>query len=321
MMNRPLRNVHGHTIKELEFLLQDTCDIFDEEVVLERNALGGWSSINIRGQSSGLDFVLKLSGSISSYDIGPFAQLKEVSLFFNKLGIAPLPLALDQLPDATETPFIIMEYVDGIVHESLNDFTSEETAILKKCLQTLSEQEPPTLKKYDSPSDHLNRAYDLVVNHPSFSNRSQEVAELVDSFEELYSKVLAHTDSLGSWSSEIMHGDLWVPNLVFQPEKVVLLDFEACAYGSPYFDLTYMLETPEGITETYIAGLMSPEDVDEVDALRPLVVSFIVNWSLERLLSMEAGFIEPNLSTPKSRSAIIGYTRSKLSRLRTLLSN
>ena len=319
MTKRQLARVHGHTIAELEHLLQDACDVFDGAVSLECEALGGWSSINIRGQSAGIDFVLKLSGSITSHDTSPYKHLYDVSLFFNKLGIAALPLSMGRFSNEMETPFIVMEYIDGVVHESLTEFTLQEITSLKECLQILSQQKPPILNRYKSPSDHITRVHALVENHEGFSDRSQEVAVLNDMFNEIYPEVLSYTDSLGGWSPTIMHGDLWVPNIVLQTDKVVLLDFEACAYGTPFYDLAYLLETPVSTSEYELPGFLSPDDEDAVDSLRPLVVAYLVNWSLERLLSMESGLIEPNLSTIESRSAIIGYVHSKISRLKTLL--
>ncbi|MHA1964704.1 MAG: phosphotransferase family protein [Candidatus Thorarchaeota archaeon] len=320
MTKRQLARVHGYSITELEHLLQDSCDLFEDEVFLECEALGGWSNINIRGRSGGIDFVLKLPWLISAHGTSPYKYLNDVSLFFNKLGIAPLPLSMGKLSDTKETPFIIFEYVDGFIHDSLTEFTTHEITALKECLQVLSQENPPGLKRYNSPSDHLITTHTLVEDHKGLSTCSQEVAELIDSFDKLYPDVLSFTDSLGAWFPSFMHGDLWIPNIVFQSGNVILLDFEACAYGNHLYDLAYLLETPVSTTENIPPGLILPEDVDEVNSLRPLVLAFLVEWSLERLLSMESGLVEPNLATPESRSALIGYIRSKMSRLKIILS-
>jgi aminoglycoside phosphotransferase (APT) family kinase protein len=318
MTKRQLAKVHGYSITELEHILQDSCDLFDGDVSLEREALGGWSNINIRGGSGGIDFVLKLPWSISSHGTSPYKYLNDVSLFFNKLGIAPLPLSMGKLSDTKETPFIIMEYVDGIIHDSLTRFTTQEITALNECLQVLSQQNPPGLERYNSPTDHLITTHALVEDHPGLSTCSHEVDELIDSFNRLYPDLLSFTDSLGTWSPSIMHGDLWIPNIVFQSGNVILLDFEACAFGNHLYDLAYLLETPVSTTENIPTRLILPEDVDEVNSLRPLVLAFLVEWSLERLLSMESGLVEPNIATPESRSALIGYIHSKISRLKEI---
>jgi len=319
MTKRQLTRVHGHSITELEHLLQDASDLFDDVVSLEHENLGGWSNINIRGYSTGIDFVLKLPWSISSHNTDPYKNLNDISLFFNKLGIAALPLAMGKLSDEMETPFIVFEYIDGVIHDSLTEFSPQEITSLKDCLQLLSQQKPPGLKRYKSPSDHLTTYYSLVENHEGFSSISQEVTVLIDSFNEFYHEVLSFTDSLGTWFPSIMHGDLWIPNIILKSERVILLDFEACAYGNRLYDIAYLLETPMSASVETFPGLLSSEEVDEVNSLRSLVVAFLVNWSLERLLSIDSGLVEPNLSTPENRSALIDYTCSKITRLKTLL--
>ncbi len=320
MIKRQISEVHGHTIAELAHLLRDGCDLFDGDVNLENGVLGGWSNINIRGQSAGIDFVLKLPWQTASHDTGLYKHLYDISLFFNKLDIAALPLSMGQLSDTNETPFIIFEYVDGVIHDSLTEITTQEITALKNCHQLLSHQKPPGLKRYKSPSDLLTRTHAFVENHEGHSDCSKEVVALIDAMNRIYPEVLSYTDSLGAWSPSVMHGDLWIPNVIFDSGKVTLLDFEACAYGSHLYDLAYLLESPVGITENEISGLIRPEEKNPVNNLRPTVVAFLVEWTLERLLSMESGLVEPNLTTTESRSALIGYARSKTTRLKTLLS-
>ena len=320
MTKRQLTRIHGHSIQELERMVHDACNLFDEEVSLERENLGGWSNINIRGHSSGIEFVLKLPWSISTFKTDSYKHLYDISMYFNKLDLAAFPLSMGQLSDTMSTPYILFEYVGGIVHDSLTEFTAQELFSLKTCLQLLTQQKPPGLSRYKSPSDHLTTNYALVENHEGLSIASHDVNQLIDTFNDFYPEILSFTDSLGSWSPSIMHGDLWIPNIVFKSGHITLLDFEACAYGNPLFDLAYLLETPVSIFTDKIPGLVCLEDTDEVNSLRPLVVAFLVSWSLERLLSMESGLVEPNLDTLENRSALIDYTLSKMTRLKTLLS-
>ncbi|MFW9964131.1 MAG: aminoglycoside phosphotransferase family protein [Candidatus Sifarchaeia archaeon] len=319
MTNRQLVRVHGHSIADLENLLQNACDLFNGDLSLEHQALGGWSNINIRGQSNGIDFVLKLPWSTSIHDITFYKKLYDVSKFFHERGIASFPLAMGRLPDTKETPFLIFEYARGKIHDSLAEFATHEIESLKTCLKTLSHQKPPGLHRFKSASEHLNSTYKLVDNHEGISIASRDVIELIDSFIEVYHQVLSHTDKLDRWSELVMHGDLWVPNIVLQSGKIILLDFEACAYGNQFYDLAYLLETPANVSEHIPTGLVSAEDTDEVKKLRPLAVSHLIGWSLERLLSMESGLVEPNLNTKESRTAIIDYTHAKLFRLKALL--
>jgi thiamine kinase-like enzyme len=161
--------------------------------------------------------------------------------------------------------------------------------------------------------------YSLVENHVGLSNASQEVGALVDKFAKMYPDVLSFSDSLGLWTPSLMHGDLWIPNILFHTGNIILLDFEDSAYGNPLYDLAFLLETPDSTSENIPPGIVRLEEMDDVNNLRPVVLAYIINWSLERLLSMESGLIEQNLSTNESRSAIIGYTQGKISRLRSIL--
>ena len=319
MTERQLERVYGHTIKELEYLLNDACELFDGNATLEDYALGGWSNVNIRGQSEELEFVLKLPCSIVSQNPTHYKQLFDVSLFFSKLGIAPRPITMGNLSNSRQTPFIIFEYIEGVIHESVTELSPNEISALKRCLQTISRQKPPSIRRYSSPSDHMTTKQTLVENHEWRWKCSTELNALIDSFNLLHPELSSYADELGGWESTVMHGDLWIPNLVFQADNVIVLDFEDCAYGNHLYDLAFLLETPESTVENLPPGIVLPEEADDVDDLRPIAVAYIINWSLERLLSMEAGFVEPNISTEKSRSAVTAYTRSKIKRMKTLL--
>jgi aminoglycoside phosphotransferase (APT) family kinase protein len=319
MTERHIERVHGYTINELEHVLLDACDIFDDRITLEQNTLGGWSNLNIRGQSGDLDFVLKLPCTTSPQDVNPYNQLFDTSLHFNKLGIAARPLAKGQLSDTNATPFIIFEYIDGIIHDSITDFSDHETSLLKDCLDLIFRQKIPHLRRYKSPSDHVTSWHSLVENHVGLADVSQEVGTLIDEMKKVHPDVLSFVDSMSVWTPSLMHGDLWFPNIIFQTEKVILLDFEDSAYGNHLYDLAFLLETPYAVSEQIPPGIVRSDEMEEVNDLRVVAVSYIVNWSLDRLLSLESGLVEPNLSSEESRSAIIDYTRGKISRLKALL--
>jgi len=321
MASHFIEQVHGYTIKELERILQVSCDDLNGDLSLEANILGGWTNINIRGKSDGLTFVLKLPCSVLSFESNPYDQLYETTSHLNNLGIAARPIAKGRLSGKKEIPFIILEYIDGVVYDSLSDLSHEELSSLKDCLEIISKQNPPGLRRYKSPSEHMTTKYTLVKDHVHLSTVSNEVKILIETCENLYPDVLSYTDALGDWPQTFMHGDLWIPNVIFQQDKVRLLDFEDAAYGHHLYDLAYLLETPESASESHALGLIHPEDLDAANELRPVAVAYIINWSLERLLSMESGLIEPNLTTEQSRTAVIGYTRGKINRLKTLLSN
>ena len=99
-----------------------------------------------------------------------------------------------------------------------------------------------------------------------------------------------------------------------RPErKALLLDFDACAIGDSRYDLSYLLEG-KGIND--IPALIPKEDLDFINKLRPLTLSYVIEWSIERLLSMESGIVEPNLNTMEIRNLLLDYIASNISRLK-----
>jgi aminoglycoside phosphotransferase (APT) family kinase protein len=319
MIDLGVTRIHGHTIVELEQLLRDACDFFDGDVVLKEQSLGGWSNINVLGQSDGIDFVLKIPASIPPYKTSHYNRLFATSSFLGKTGVTTKPLAVGKISDDVDTPFIIFEYIDGVIHENLADFSQNEKESLRKSLQILSQQKPPGLTRYTSAHEYLTSVHGLVESHIHRSRCSQEVNELLSTFRKVYSRVLAYTDLLEPWSLGLMHGDLWAPNIVFRKGTVVLLDLESCAYGSCFFDLAYLLEADAKASQNLAKGLVSREEIEDVNGLRPPVIAYLILWSLERLLTMEAGLLDPSLTAQRIRTALIDYTRSKISRLSSIL--
>ena len=310
---------HGHTIVELEQLLRDACDFFDGDVILKEQSLGGWSNINVLGQSDGIDFVLKVPALVPPYETSHYNRLFATSLFLGKTGVTAKPLAVGKLSDDADTPFIIFEYVDGVIHEDLADFTLSELESLRRSLLIFSQQRPPGLIRHTSAHEYLTSIHEITENHTHRSRCSREVDDLLASFGEIYPSVLTYTDSLRTWPSELMHGDLWAPNIVFRKGTAILLDLESCAYGSRFFDLAYLIEADAGASQDLPEGLVLPEETEEVNRLRPPLIAYLILWSLERLLSMEAGLLEPSLTTKRIRSALIDYILSKITRLRSIL--
>jgi thiamine kinase-like enzyme len=320
MMKYPLKTVHGHSHPELEVLLEDSCNAFDNSIKLDHNSMGGWSNINIRGQSSELDFVLKLPALSTEFHTNPYKMQYSWSLFFNQLDIAARPIEIGRLSDSTETPFFIVEYIEGITHSSIENASDEEILSLKESHEILKKETPNGLPKFDSPIDYLSTIRSLVQDHIWLPNASKELGKLLHRYESVLPHLISSTETIGDWSQDTMHGDLWVPNIVFRPELTALfLDFEACAKGDSCYDLAYLLEAHETVNIAQLSNLYTDADTHLINALRPVVLACIIDWSIARLLSMESGTIEPNLNTPRIRTMMLEYSQKKINRLKSLL--
>jgi len=320
MMKYPIKTVHGHSHSDLENLLEDSCNAFDDFINLDQISMGGWSNINIRGKSSGFDFVLKLPKTTIEFKHNPYEKLYKLALYFSRLDIAAHPIEIGRLSDSIGTPFYLVEYVNGTSYTEVTDASEVDLLSLKESLRILKEQRHSELPIYESPSDYLIANHEQVEDHVWLSKASMQTQSLLDKYDQLFPRVKNMTDILGYWSGEVMHGDLWIPNVVFRSEQnALLLDFEACACGDSRYDLSSLLEVHMNTAIENIPSLIQYEDIDMVNSLRPLVLSYVIDWSLERLLSMESGIIEPNLNTNEIRTMILGYAEEKINRLRSLL--
>ncbi|MHA2152553.1 MAG: aminoglycoside phosphotransferase family protein [Candidatus Thorarchaeota archaeon] len=318
MTKRQISKVHGISITDLENLLNESCELIDDSVKLEREVIGGWSNINIRGKSSSLDFILKLPLPRTP-DSSYYEYLHSTSGFFGKLGITGSPLSTGKLSNGL--PYIIFEFLEGVTYDmnkKIGDLSEQEVNLLNQCLRKLHSQKPLGLRSHYSPLDYLLTYRSMVETHQGLSKCSDELSNLIQSFVELEESILEYAELLGSWSMTVMHGDFWIPNVVFQPEKAFLLDFEECTFGEHNYDLARMLESqweevdiPPSLLEGY--------DERRIEELRPIALGWIVWWNFERLLSMESDRIEPNLNTPEIKQGIMDYTEVKIQRLKDLI--
>lgn len=320
MMKYPLETVHGHLRTKLEDLLANSCDAFDKSVSLEPISLGGWSNINIRGRSSGIEFVLKLPWITEWNERNPYDPLYNLSLYFSRLDLTAPPIEVGRLSDSSETPFFLVEYVDGTTYSSIMDAREDELLSLKNAHRLLTKQKPPDILKYESPMDYFTANHAQLENHSWLPRASTLTRTLIDQYDSLLPQVKSLNEVIGYWSGETMHGDLWAPNIVFHPErKVLFLDFEACAIGDSRYDLAYLLEVHVDRTTEHIPTLIEDAEIDLVNSLRPLVLAYVIDWSLCRLLSMESGIVESNLNSQEVHTMILGYAREKIDRLKFLL--
>ncbi|MFW9807039.1 MAG: aminoglycoside phosphotransferase family protein [Candidatus Thorarchaeota archaeon] len=319
MMEFNIKQVHGLTISELEVLLEDSSDSFDDIVMLNPKSIGGWSNINIRGSCSDIEFILKLPWSTEKYQVNPYDQLYQTGLHYARLNVASHPIEFGRLSDSSETPFFLIEFVEGNTYSTILDASPRELFSLKESLEILKSEVPKGIPKYERPIDYLAANHRKVVEHPWLHQATTQTHQLIEEFMKLFPNVESMMDHLGYWSGDVMHGDLWIPNILFrQSQEVLLLDFDACTIGDSRYDLSYLLE---GNRVENIPALIRKDDLIFVNKLRPLVLSCIIEWSIDRLLSMESGIVEPNLNTLKLRNLLLSYVDSNISRLKMHLAN
>ncbi|MGD9395821.1 MAG: phosphotransferase [Candidatus Thorarchaeota archaeon] len=314
MMEFNIKQVHGHTISELEDLLEDSSDSFDDIVVLNPKSIGGWSNINILGSCSDIDFVLKMPWSTKKHQVNPYTQLYKTGIHYARLNVASHPIEFGRLSDSSETPFFLTEYIEGTIHSTILDASPLELLSLKESLSIVRSEVPKGIPKYETPADYLAFIHRKVMEHPWLQKATTQTRRLIEELTKLFPKVESMMDILGYWSGDVMHGDLWIPNIVFRPsQEALLLDFDVCAIGDSRYDLSYLIE---GKRIGNIPTLIPDEDLILVNKLRPLALSYMIDWSIERLLSMESGIVEPNLNTLRLRKLLLSYVESNITRLK-----
>jgi aminoglycoside phosphotransferase (APT) family kinase protein len=319
MMEFNIQQVHGHAISELEALLEDSSDSFDDIVVLNPKSIGGWSNINIRGSCSDIEFILKLPWSTEKYQVNPYEQLYKTGLHYARLNVASHPIEFGRLSDFSETPFFLIEFIEGTTYSTILDASPQELLSLKESLRIVKSEVPNGVPKYETPADYLASNHRKVVEHPWLEQATTQTRRLIEEFTKLFPKVESMMDLLEYWLGDVMHGDLWPPNILFrQSQEALLLDFDACAIGDSRYDLSYLLE---GNRIDNVPVLIPDEDLSFVNELRPLVLCYMIDWSLERLLSMESGIVEPNLNTLRLQKLLLSYVDSNITRLKIHLPN
>ena len=252
------------------------------------------------------------------FDSNPYLELNKLLTYLSKSKLATPPIAIGRLPDRNETPFMLLHYLDGKILSSLLDASRDELLALKSTLQELSYQKPPGLRKYATPFDYFTEYYDEIVNHKFLSKGSKEVLSLVSEFRDCCTKLSPKIEMLEEWSRTLMHGDLWEPNILFQDGKVCLLDFELSSYGDPIYDLAYLLEAQERPLADKFPDVLYAECLQRVNSYRPVALIALISWSLDRLLYMDAGHVEPSLGTPTIKKNMLRYTHAKMSRLASI---
>jgi thiamine kinase-like enzyme len=319
MMKNPVSTIHGNTLEELQILLHSSSELIQSDVVLDASSLGGWSNINIRGISQGYEFVLKLPWSTKHYDTNPYSKLYNLLTYISRSKLTAPPIAIGRLPDKNETPYMLLQFFEGTTYSSITDASTAELQVLKDTLHKLSLQRPPGLSRYKTPFDYLQEVHSVIAYHEFLATSSTEIIQLLGVFQEQYSKISPIIEALEIWSGTTMHGDLWEPNILFHDGRVLLLDFESCSYGDSLYDIAYLLEASNSPPREEPSLLLHAKDRKNVKSYRLIALMALISWSLNRLLFMDANLVEQNLSSPEINESILKYTRTKISRLISLM--
>ncbi len=319
MAVRLMKTFHGYSIEELTDLLSSRLDI-DGKIQLDQNLLEGWSSLNILGYiNQEPAFVLKLPKSSDIQDFHSLATIHEV---LSKKNLCPNSLYHGPLSENDDLPILILEHVDGHIYNSPFEITEHDYWLLKDTLENLASISLPGIPIYADAIEHLNaitrplelRIYDYGRNLTSgLHTMFEEFISLSD---------LSHNRLEASdWFPVTIHGDLYERNIIFREDSVILLDMEECCVSDRFYDSVYLF------AQSYTEKILAEESPfrggcpkEHWMNLEILALCSVIKWSLQRLLDLEFGLVEINLSQMVSTDLVREYVREKMEVLTSLLS-
>ncbi|MGY5876874.1 MAG: aminoglycoside phosphotransferase family protein [Candidatus Thorarchaeota archaeon] len=320
MYSQRITEVHGHSVSELAELLRNSWDVSKTDCMLNSVTLGGWTSFNILVESKGARYVLKLPAIIGHHEANPYRYQFNAASQISREGLCPRPVEIGRFSNRNETPYCIYEYVEGQVRPSISSFSQDDLHEISSHLSRLSNLNPTDLKAFSKPSDYLSH---IVQNTKSVAEMSTSQSTLLRTSLDKLVSTLDYTDEIDSntkWSSKLMHGDLHESNIVFRADGLYFLDLEACCYGEPLYDFSYILiESDEDDSSSDLESLKASQMDSETSwALDILATVSVTAWTIERLLYIEADRVDPLLASVETRNAMFGYLNAKLSILSEL---
>ena len=316
MNSTPVSIVHGHTLNELSDLIGEVCP--DVEGLWFSGILaGGWSNINLLGETEIGKYIIKVPPLIDPYENNPYRYRFRISKSLFKHQICPEPIAIGHLNDIAETPFMVSEFVSGASPSNAGTMNETEIKSILIALNKLAEIKPSGIKRFATASEYVHHlSSPISIDYEP----SEFVRDIAKEFLTINERLLEHADSL-EWAQKTMHGDLHEPNIIFQTDNVILLDFEACCLGTPSFDIAYLFtqsqisESPE-YPECIVADYVNKTKLAEME---PLALFSAIAWTLERFINLEKKMVEPNLSGIELKQAHAVYLQTKIPLLKKML--
>lgn len=312
MYKEPFTSVHGLSIEELEGLLREALpgNIIDISPYL----MNGWSNLNIPIIINKQKGVLKLPGLMTEFKTNPFEKEYSILSTLHTQGISPRPLFIGRLNNDKQTSFMIYEYVEGRVINSLGVFSNVERSLLKQSLSTLSQIHVSCIPIFKSTNAYLDSIRERISNVQQEFGSKGFISDVFVKFEAQLNSIDSHINDV-EWRTGFMHGDLQENNIVFCENRAILLDFEFSAIGDPLFDIVYLHYQHVHSTAIDESLILEGDSVERAISLVPLVLASVICWSVEYLTYYYNGLLEPNIMVKKSPDSVALYIRAKLREL------
>ncbi|MDF1540591.1 MAG: aminoglycoside phosphotransferase family protein [Candidatus Thorarchaeota archaeon] len=290
---------------------------FNGTITLRPELLGGWSSLNFIGVMGNRNkFILKFPPQLDGTD---FSRLYSIHESLSSHGICSRPLQVGTLGTKEEVPYLILEYEEGTIFANPNEIKEQHFNKLKETLSTLSEIEIQNLRTSNSAKEYVDQLVSSLKRKRS-KWKNELTLSLRDSLDLFMANVQDVKDIISdaSWNPVTIHGDLYERNIVFQADRVVLLDLDECCVADKFYDLVYLF-TQSYTTERIRRDHYAKKGIADGHwhNLELVALVSVISWSFKWLIEMMLGRSEPNLEKIVNIPEVEDYVNDKM----RLLSN
>ncbi len=319
-MSKELLSVHGLSLGEIEDQIATAVGCLSD-IHFNRHSIGGWTNVNLLGESDSKRYVVKLPGLREPHDHNPYEFQFKVYAHFSRLGLCPEPIAFGRLASKLKTPFLVLRFVEGEVVPQLARMKSSHLSMMKAAMMTFSQNPMGGFHEFESSKAYatylLNRLTDTLNRYTSSSNsivnEGRRLQRMTDSLDV---RGLLQDD----WPCDVMHGDFQEANVVFTESKAVLLDFEETCIGNSLFDIAYLLvQNPLHNLMDRIPSVLSNGKERRIRELFPLALLSVISWTIRRIVHAQSGAIEESLADTHAVKDLEVYLRSKIRDFETLV--
>ncbi|MBD3406508.1 MAG: phosphotransferase [Candidatus Lokiarchaeota archaeon] len=312
---------HGHTLRKLSNLLNESLEDQFEIQSIDSTRLGGWSNINLIAESSLGSVVLKLPAYNIIYEHNPYTAEFRNAGVLHKEDLSPQPLAYGNLDDSSQTPFFIRKHIDGIVYHDVENIPLKFLSTLQKSHKKLSSLKINLSRTYSSSLEFIQCQYhSFKKTWETHSNQPSELAVLTDRYLLLHHELVQAYSDCSGWKTQVIHGDFQETNIIFHNQQVSFIDVGSLCKGSPLFDIAYLYSQSLGPIRDYSRSLLlSTEQLKKFRLIVPIALFSAITWTLIRLLDIESKRIVPVFAQSMDKIALKHYLIEKISQVEYLI--
>jgi hypothetical protein len=319
-MRHIIERVHGIPFKEIKALVNQEWSESEDILELYPENIGGWSNINILGTTSAGKIVIKLPAYIGFSQSKSYHKEFEIADYLSRQNLCPPPLSSGFLDDNKRVPYILYQFVEGLVYQSSFDISSTHLVSLKESLNRLAKTKPPNIMDYYEPSSLIgNILKALAFPKTNLAQILVRYREIRNELETIGYTLMDIMDSMCRWDKKTIHGDLQESNIIFQDDRAIFLDVGSCSIADPLYDIAYFLiQAPSLPLSCPQEFKLNEDELAIVESFTPIALLSVTTWTLNRLINQELGLIEANLISSQTTQDMDSYLNSKLTELQKL---